>query len=112
VSNQKRALALRPDPRLWDDPRWPAAVRDDLPTLVEDGYRRAAEMLRPTPLPADFPDLPKLRALHRDDARPASMNPALERSPPRKDLQDLRRLSRTVIFSEEWSVAKGILTRI
>ena len=56
-------VSLRPDPRLWDDPRWPAAVRDDLPTLVEDGFRRAAEMLQPTPLPADFPALPKLEAL-------------------------------------------------
>ncbi|WP_118181670.1 GMC family oxidoreductase N-terminal domain-containing protein [Paraburkholderia phosphatilytica] len=55
-------VALHPDKRLWDDPRWPAAIRADQAGL-EDGYRRATTMLSPSPVPAGFPDLPKLDAL-------------------------------------------------
>jgi cholesterol oxidase len=55
-------VALRPDPRLWDDPRWPAAVRADQAGL-DAGYGRAVAMLQPSPVPADFPPLPKLDAL-------------------------------------------------
>ena len=55
-------VALRPDPRLWHDPRWPAAVRADEAGLAA-GYARAEAMLQPSPVPADFPSLPKLNAL-------------------------------------------------
>ena len=61
-------VSLRPDPRLWEDPRWPAAIGADLKTRVEDGYKHACNMLQPTPLPNDFPELPKLNAL-RDSAK-------------------------------------------
>ncbi|WP_144155710.1 GMC family oxidoreductase N-terminal domain-containing protein [Paraburkholderia sp. BCC1885] len=57
-------VALRPDPRLWLDPRWPAAVRADEAGL-QAGYARAEAMLQPAPVPADFPPLPKLDALAR-----------------------------------------------
>ena len=57
-------VVLRAEPRVFDDPRWPREVRDDLNTLVEDGYRRAIEMLRPTPLPERY-NLPKLAALEK-----------------------------------------------
>jgi len=55
-------VSLRPDPRLWHDPRWPAAVRADESGLAA-GYARAEAMLQPWPVPADFPSLPKLNAL-------------------------------------------------
>jgi cholesterol oxidase len=55
-------VVLRAEPRVLDDPRWPQEIRDDLNTLVEDGYRHAIEMLRPTPLPQQI-NLPKLTAL-------------------------------------------------
>ena len=55
-------VALKPDPRLWDDPRWPAAVRAD-PAGLAAGYARAEAMLQPSPVPDDFPPLPKLDAL-------------------------------------------------
>jgi len=58
-------VSLRPDPRLWQQARWPRALLEDLTTRLEDGYRRATEMLRPTPLPADYPHLPKLEALEK-----------------------------------------------
>jgi cholesterol oxidase len=38
-------VALRPDPRVFADEVWPAAVRDD--GLLDEGYRRAAHWLRP-----------------------------------------------------------------
>ena len=61
-------VSLRPDQRLWHEARWPRALLGDLATRLEDGYRRATEMLRPTPLPADYPHLPKLEALQRSAA--------------------------------------------
>lgn len=61
-------VSIRPEPRVFDDPRWPAALRADLATLVADGYRRAEEMLRPNPYPAEFPPLPKLEAQERSAA--------------------------------------------
>ena len=57
-------VALRPEPRGFDDPRWPQALRDDLGS-VEEGYRRAEEMLRPAAYPARYPALPKLLALEQ-----------------------------------------------
>lgn len=56
-------VSLRAEPRVFDDPRWPRAVIDDLPTLVEEGYQRAFEMLRPAPYPTSFPSLKKHEAL-------------------------------------------------
>ena len=80
-------VSLRPNARLWDDPRWLAAIRDDLPTLLEDGYRRAAEMLQPTPVPDDFPDLAKLKALE-DSARELGMSDKFYRPPINVTFQD------------------------
>ncbi|MGH9325933.1 MAG: GMC oxidoreductase [Terriglobia bacterium] len=57
-------VALRAEPRIFEDPRWPKALKDDLGTRVEDGYHRAEEMLKPEPYPSSgFPPLPKLQAL-------------------------------------------------
>ncbi|MCO5164792.1 MAG: GMC family oxidoreductase N-terminal domain-containing protein [Planctomycetes bacterium] len=48
------------DPRVFQDSRWPAAVRAD--GLLQEGYRRARAMLRPVKHPP-APRLPKLQAL-------------------------------------------------
>jgi len=40
-------VALQADPRLWDDPRWPAAVRADAAGR-DVGYARATAMLQPS----------------------------------------------------------------
>jgi len=53
-------VCLKPDPRLFDDPRWPDAVRTD-GTLVE-GFARARRMLRPNTYPGQ-PPLQKVEAL-------------------------------------------------
>ena len=40
-------VALRPDPRVFDDPIWPGQLKQD--GLIEEGFRRAARWLRPIP---------------------------------------------------------------
>src|SRR5262245_5774829 len=55
------SVGLEADPRVFEQPQWPAALHDT--TALADGLARAREMLRPVPLPAHLPDLPKLRAL-------------------------------------------------
>ncbi|MEP7290559.1 MAG: alpha/beta fold hydrolase [Chloroflexota bacterium] len=61
-------VALRPEPRVFDDPRWPAAFRAEVATRLEDGFRRAEEMLQTTPYPEDAPRLPKMDALQKSAA--------------------------------------------
>ncbi|MGH9470363.1 MAG: NAD-binding protein, partial [Terriglobia bacterium] len=57
-------VALRAEPRVFDDPRWPDALRGSLSGSVEEGYGHAEEMLKPAPYPSNgFPALPKLEAL-------------------------------------------------
>jgi cholesterol oxidase len=58
-------VSLEAEPRVFQDPRWPAQVRQDLATLVQQGYERAREMLKPTPFPETFPSLPKMGALEK-----------------------------------------------
>ncbi|MFM0059006.1 GMC oxidoreductase [Paraburkholderia phytofirmans] len=57
-------VALEADPRLWDDPRWPAALRADKAGR-DKGYASARAMLQPSPVPQSYPTLPKLQALER-----------------------------------------------
>ncbi|HET7057839.1 MAG TPA: GMC oxidoreductase [Nitrospiraceae bacterium] len=61
-------VSLRAEPRVFEDPRWPQSLRADLHTLLEDGYRRAEDMLKPMPYPNDFPALPKLTAQEKSAA--------------------------------------------
>ena len=55
-------VSLPPDPRVFDDPCWPAALRADRDTLLADGLNHARHMLRPTPYPDDWRTLNKLTA--------------------------------------------------
>ena len=61
-------VSLQPESRVFDDLCWPQALRDDRDTLLAEGFRRAEEMLKPTPYPDDFPSLPKLRSLEKSAA--------------------------------------------
>ncbi|MBW4688165.1 MAG: GMC family oxidoreductase N-terminal domain-containing protein [Komarekiella atlantica HA4396-MV6] len=58
-------VSLQAEPRVFADQRWPKELRDDVNTLLAEGYRRAEEMLKPTSYPQDFPPLPKLEALEK-----------------------------------------------
>ncbi|WP_144137577.1 alpha/beta fold hydrolase [Paraburkholderia sp. BCC1884] len=72
-------VALEADPRLWDDPRWPAALRADKDGR-DTGYTRARAMLQPSPVPQDFPTLPKLQALEKS-AQALGMEDRFSRPP-------------------------------
>lgn len=68
-------VSLRADERVFEDSCWPGALRDDLATRLEDGYRRAGEMLEPTLLPDTLAHLKKLKALSTSSAAlPGSFN--------------------------------------
>ena len=68
-------VALRAEPRIFDDPLWPVELRNPKPvdqnleidhaTPLEDSYSRAEEMLKPNPYPQSEPTLPKLIALEK-----------------------------------------------
>ncbi|WGV26140.1 GMC family oxidoreductase N-terminal domain-containing protein [Halotia branconii] len=58
-------VSLQAEPRVFTDQRWPQELRDDVETLIAEGYRRAEEMLKPNSYPEDFPPLPKLQALEK-----------------------------------------------
>jgi cholesterol oxidase len=57
-------VALRPDPRIFEDERWPTALRAD-PTGLDAGFKRARAMLTPTTYPPSYPPLAKVEALRR-----------------------------------------------
>lgn len=56
-------VMLEPDIQVFKDERWPSALSH--PGALDDGFRRAREMLRPSPYPPSFPPLPKLTALEK-----------------------------------------------
>ena len=58
-------VSLQAEPRVFDDPRWPAALRADVSTRLQTGYQLAQQMLQPTPYPDNFPVLAKLQALEK-----------------------------------------------
>lgn len=62
-------VAVRPEDRVFEDPRWPQAFRNDLKTGVEEGYQYAEAMLKPNPYPLGAPKLPKLSAIEKSAAR-------------------------------------------
>lgn len=55
-------VSLPPNPRVWEDPRWPAKLFDD--DSLNEGFDRAKAMLRPLPYP-DLPGKPPLAKLAR-----------------------------------------------
>jgi cholesterol oxidase len=57
-------VALRAEPRVFDDARWPQAFRNDASTLLRDSYTRAEEMLKPNAYPPSR-STAKLRALEK-----------------------------------------------
>ena len=57
-------VALRPDPRVFDDPAWPHDLRQDK-TGLNNGFELAEDMLKPVPYPDDHPPLTKQAALKK-----------------------------------------------
>ncbi|HEY2018864.1 MAG TPA: alpha/beta fold hydrolase, partial [Bryobacteraceae bacterium] len=54
-------VGLRAEPRVFEDPVWPAAFRQDS-ALLEASYAHAEKVLNPQPVPASFGGLAKLDA--------------------------------------------------
>jgi cholesterol oxidase len=65
-------VSLPPDPRVFDDARWPVALGHGRDTALADGFERAAEMLQPATYPDDAPSLDKLAA-HQSAAAALSL---------------------------------------
>jgi cholesterol oxidase len=61
-------VVLEADERVFQDAAWPAALRQDVRTRLDEGYRRAKEMLKARPYPESSPPLAKLGALERSAA--------------------------------------------
>src|SRR6188508_3104030 len=61
-------VSVRADARVFDNPVWPKALRDDVATRLEAGFDRAEEMLKPIPYDAKHGALGKLEALRRSAA--------------------------------------------
>lgn len=56
-------VSIRADPRVFDDARWPAALREDRAGL-DAGYQRAIAMLKPRTVPDEITPA-KLAAMHK-----------------------------------------------
>lgn len=78
-------VALRVEPRVFEDSRWPSELRDDA-AGIEEGYRRAEEMLRPVPYPDDR-DVSKLKSL-RESARHLGLESKFYRPPITVNFED------------------------
>lgn len=61
-------VCLRPEPQVFVDPVWPAALRAEQDTRLVAGFQRAEAMLRPTTYPEGLPQPGKLRTLMRAGA--------------------------------------------
>jgi cholesterol oxidase len=56
-------VAIRADPRVFEDLRWPTELRRDLEHGLKAGYARAEAMLKPQTYPANRPELKKVSHL-------------------------------------------------
>jgi cholesterol oxidase len=64
-------VSIKPDPRVMDQPEWPSAIREDLPSFYE-GLDKAWEMLKPNAYPEKvngYPVLHKTQAMRKSAER-------------------------------------------
>ncbi|MEO8146682.1 MAG: GMC family oxidoreductase N-terminal domain-containing protein [Bacteroidia bacterium] len=59
TSNVNANVSIEPEPRVFEDARWPSAIRNNMQTLKE-GYDKARTMLKPSPYPEGKPGFPEL----------------------------------------------------
>ncbi|HYO73059.1 MAG TPA: GMC family oxidoreductase N-terminal domain-containing protein, partial [Archangium sp.] len=58
-------VSIRAEPRVFEDPRWPKALRDEKQAALNAGYTLAESMLKPRPYPDTWPKLKKLEAMQK-----------------------------------------------
>ncbi|HYO51604.1 alpha/beta fold hydrolase [Archangium sp.] len=80
-------VSIRPDPRLFEAPCWPTALRAEGMKRMERGFSLAERMLGANPYPDNFPVLPKLAAL-RKSAEAMGMGQRFYRTPINVTFQD------------------------
>ncbi|WPB75200.1 alpha/beta fold hydrolase [Archangium violaceum] len=56
-------VSIRAEARVFEDPRWPKALRDEKQEGINSGYKLAEDMLKPRPYPDSWPKLKKLEAM-------------------------------------------------
>ncbi len=81
-------VALRANPEVFKDPRWPKELRDKGAAVLEPYYQAAEKMLGTSKYPSDWPELPKFSALTRSaeafetaKAEPAPLNVTFKAGP-------------------------------
>ncbi|WP_158800554.1 GMC family oxidoreductase N-terminal domain-containing protein [Pedobacter sp. L105] len=65
TSQVNAGVVIKPESAVFNDKRWPAAIREDMDSL-EKGYQAAYEMLKPSTYPANtdgYPELEKSKAM-------------------------------------------------
>ncbi|PXY46466.1 GMC oxidoreductase [Flavobacterium hydrophilum] len=72
TSNVNANVSIEPEPRVFEDLRWPAAIRNDMQSLKE-GYQKAKQMLKPSPYPENTPGYPELAKTKGMKASAAAM---------------------------------------
>lgn len=78
-------VSLPAEPRVFDDPCWPAEFRAEVATRLQAGYQLAEKMLGATPYPENWPVLAKLQALEKSAA---SLNEKFYRPPINVTFED------------------------
>jgi len=58
-------VSIRAEARVFEDLRWPKALRDEKQEALNAGYTLAEAMLRPRPYPDSYPKLKKLEAMQK-----------------------------------------------
>ncbi len=59
TSNVNANVSIEPEARVFEDVRWPAAIRNNMQPL-KDGFEKAKKMLKPSPYPEGKPGYPEL----------------------------------------------------
>ncbi len=59
TSNVNANVSIEPESRVFEDIRWPDAIRTNMQTLIE-GFEKAKGMLKPSPYPEGKPGFPEL----------------------------------------------------
>ena len=59
TSNVNANVSIEPEPRVFEDKRWPAAIRNNMQSLKE-GFEKAKDMLKPSQYPVGKPGYPEL----------------------------------------------------
>jgi cholesterol oxidase len=73
-------VSLEAKPYVFDDTRWPLAIREHRDTLLKDGYARARDMLKPNPYPEKNVALTKMAA-HQQSANKMGQAKEFYRTP-------------------------------